>query len=328
MLARIASLLSCLLALLLAPALRAQVATPDADRRGEDQTFLTYPEWFLVYSPDEYAAHLERGGAPSGFPYFGHVAQFWGAYRSIWRETGQRYAFNGEYHTMIGVIGASTTVEYGLRGAYEKTVGRVSDLTRFGADTDEDRLQREVARDYVDFIALEPWYKYDYWRRVKQVWTDASWLGRAPLRKWERKWALTTEYGAKAIYGWVIGKATHASFDAPKPTTLAVVRRGDREELMTLPRYAPFTREALALAEQGAEFVEIAGNRGVILVTAQVAEGWRTPDAWPYRTLFRQGILTVGGRERVAVVVPVARLSVALRELSREPFALEHIYDY
>jgi hypothetical protein len=303
--------------------------TPTADRRGEDQTFLTYPEWFLVYSPDEYAAHLERGGAPSAFPYFGHVGQFWNAYGAIARETGARYAFNGEYHTMIAVIGASTTLEYGLRGAYEKTIGRASELARFGVDTDEDRLQREVARDYVDFIALEPWYKYDFARRLKQVWTDASWLGRAPLRKWERKWALTTEYGAKAIYGWLIAKATHASFDVPIPTTLARVRRASgAEELVTLPRYQPFTRAALALAEGGAEFVEIAGNRGVILVTAQASAGWREPGAWPYRTMFRQKILTAEDRQRVAVVVPVAELSSALRMLSREPFALEHVYDY
>ena len=32
-------------------------ATPVEDRRPPDQTFLTYPEWFLVFSPAEYAAH-------------------------------------------------------------------------------------------------------------------------------------------------------------------------------------------------------------------------------------------------------------------------------
>lgn len=302
--------------------------TPDAERRTEDQTFLTYPEWFLVYSPEEYAEHLEAHRPPSTFPYFGHVGQFWGAYRAIWRETSDRYAFNGEYHTMIGVIGVSTTVEYGLRGTYEKLIGRLTELAG-GVDTAEDRLAAEVARDYVRFLDLEPWYKYDYRARLKQVWR-APWFGRGMLRKWERKYALTTEYGAKAIYGWLIGKATGASFAAPKPTTVvAIQRRGSgATELATLPRYTPFTEAATALANDGARFVEIAGNRGVILVTLRTPVAWRAPDAWPYRVLFEQPILTRPEEQRVALVVPVAELGAALGEMSRAPLVVEHVYDY
>ena len=67
-------LLSLFTALL--PAAAQSPATPEADRRGEDQTFLTYPEWFLVYSPDEYAHYLAADRAPSRFPYIGHLCQF------------------------------------------------------------------------------------------------------------------------------------------------------------------------------------------------------------------------------------------------------------
>src|SRR5262249_59745368 len=47
-------------------------ATPMEHRRGGDQTFLTFPEWFLVYSPAEYAAYV-TDRAPSRFPFIGHV---------------------------------------------------------------------------------------------------------------------------------------------------------------------------------------------------------------------------------------------------------------
>src|SRR5689334_22493617 len=37
--------------------------------RVEDQTYLTYPEWYIVYSADEYGAYITTH-RPSGFPYF------------------------------------------------------------------------------------------------------------------------------------------------------------------------------------------------------------------------------------------------------------------
>ena len=45
-----AFVLVALLALAAGLAPAAGPVTPEAERRGEDQTFLTYPEWFLVYS--------------------------------------------------------------------------------------------------------------------------------------------------------------------------------------------------------------------------------------------------------------------------------------
>ncbi len=94
-----------------------------------------------------------------------------------------------------------------------------------------------------------------------------------------------------------------------------------------MPRYEAFTRHALALARQGAKFREIAGNRTVILVTALVPRAWQgTPGA--SRVLFTQDILTDPSTRRVALVVPVDSLSVALNELSAPPLRVEHVYDY
>ncbi|KFN44529.1 hypothetical protein [Arenimonas oryziterrae] len=320
--------------------------TPEADRRGEDQTFLTYPEWFLVYSPDEFADFLKAGKNPSEFPFIGHLQQFWQAYGAIYRITGDRYDFNGEYHTMIGVIGVSTTLEYGLKSAYETVVGRVTELTAGGTATEEDRLAAEVARDYVDFLALQPWYEYDFSARLKQVWTDTPWVGPNMLRKWERKYWLTSEYAGKAIYGWLIGKATRSSFEKPKletvawvdgfpaestglPSDLRVIRReADGHALIALPRYAPFTTESLQLAQRGVRFEEIAGNRDAILITVIAPGDWRAPDRWPYRVLFLQPVLTRANQQRLAVVVPVKDLDRALLELAQAPYRLEHVYDY
>ena len=320
--------------------------TPQADRRGEDQTFLTYPEWFLVYSPDEYASYLQADRKPSEFPFIGHVRQFWQAYAAIYRITGDRYPFNGEYHTMIVVIGVSTTLEYGVKAGYETLIGRLTELTRGDAQTEEDRLAAKVARDYVDFLALQPWYEFDFSLRLRQLWTETSWFGPNMLRKWERKYFLTSEYAGKAIYGWIIGKATRSSFERPIPETVTLIdhlpadpaklptdirvikREGDGSALVALPRYAPFTADALQLARLGAGFREIAGNRDAILITVIAPKAWRPPDRWPYRLLFQQPVMTRDDQQRLAVVVQVAKLHLALLELGQAPYRLEHVYDY
>src|SRR5437870_5113789 len=55
---------------------------PDGYARREDQTYLTLPEWYIVYSADEYAAFLAQN-RPSGFPYFRAAWQFWQAYDDV-----------------------------------------------------------------------------------------------------------------------------------------------------------------------------------------------------------------------------------------------------
>src|SRR5687768_13455694 len=47
---------------------------PLESRRSVEQTLLTFPEWFLVHSPSEYARLLYIQPAHD-FPYMGHVSQ-------------------------------------------------------------------------------------------------------------------------------------------------------------------------------------------------------------------------------------------------------------
>ena len=68
---------------------RAAIAAAPADRRGEEQTFLTFPEWFLVFSPAEYAAFV-RGHTPDEFCFWGHIGQFWRGYGKVIDQTRTR----------------------------------------------------------------------------------------------------------------------------------------------------------------------------------------------------------------------------------------------
>lgn len=320
-----------------------ETLTPPEHRRSAEQTFLTYPEWFLVFSPAELADYMQTR-PPDDFPYFGHIRQFWSGYARV-RQTlhDGGYPFNFGYHVMIVVIGVSTTVEYALRSLYETLVGRLTAFSLHGDSTAEDRYAAAVQQDYVDFIRVLPWYQYGFTSKLWRLWTDTPLWGPHLLRKWERRYALSTEYAVKAIYGWIIEKATHAAYDAPVLATAVVLDHApdtaglpdlkllrsfpDGSVLVTAPRYQAFMRYADALAAQGLQFREVAGNRGLILVSALVPDAWQ-PAGAEQRVLFSQPVLTAAGTKRVVLTVPVPQLAGLLRQLHAPGLRQEHVFDY
>ena len=311
-------------------------------RRSVEQTFLTYPEWFLVHSPAEYA-HYVAAHPAHGFPFIGHVRQIWSSYASVTREQVRgHYPGNPGYHVMICVIAGSTTIEYALRSAYENTVGRLSAATAADRLTPEDRYGAAVAQDYVDFIRKEPWYLYDFSGKLQRLWTETPAWGPDMVRKWERRYALTTEYGIKAAYGKLIKLATQAAYDtallttqavadhapaAPPPGVKVVRTLADGRAVLELPRYYDFRIAATRLAQQRVTLQDIAGNTSVILVTVRANAGNDVvvPGS---RVLFAQPILTEPGRQRTALVLPVAGLSSFLAAAASHGIDVEHVYDY
>ena len=326
----------------LAPAADA-VITPTEHRRGEDQTFLTFPEWYLVHSPAELAHFLALQRKPSEFPWAGHIAQFWQGYRAVAHET-RDYPFNAGYHLMVSVIGSSTTVEYGLRSAYESTVGRLAEASSYGRPTAEEQLGERIADAYVDFIRIDPWYLFDFVSPLRELWTATPAMGNNLLRKWERRFALSTEYAVKAGYAWLIKQGTQSIYEAARPVTavlldrapaplprnLLELRRLDSSSeavLVSVPRYRAFMAYAQALAEQGLAFREIAGNRGPI-VASVIERSDAAPPRAPLRAIFVQPILTQPGWERRVIALPVAELAPQLRRWRAADVQIEHLYDY
>lgn len=319
------------------------LTAPAENRRNTEQTFLTYPEWFLVFSPAEYAAFVQSH-TPDEFPFLGHTFQYWQGWAAVVKAS-RDYPTNVGYQVMILVIGASASFEYGVRSVYETLVGRLAALTAFHGTSAEDALAAKIAQEYVDFIRVRPWYEFDYVDKLWRLWAQCPWWGDDMLRKWERRYALTTEYAGKAIYGWMTMKGTKAAYDAELQVTAAVVDRlpeGSRAELLgmqvlaeapdgaalvLLPRYQAFQEHAMALVRRGAKFQEIAGNRSLILVSVLVPDEWE-PAGFASTRLFTQEVLTQPGTKRVAMTVPVASLDAALRALDTPPLRIEHVYDY
>lgn len=311
--------------------------------RPEDQTYLTFPEWYIVFSADEYAIHLAEK-PPSAFPFFASVWQYWRGYAGVCSVTKGNYAFNGGYHLMLYVIGTSFTVENGIKGIYEGTVGRLTEWISSDELTPEDLLARQYNKEYGDFIHAIPWFDFPYLEKLHTLWTTTGWWGPNPIRKWERKLALSTEFIIKAGYGALIGWGTEVTYGAVDMEIYAVVegltdkilaelpevhrveQMDEQRTLITIPHYQPFTDLVPELAKRGVRFVEFAGNDHVMLTAF-------APSDWQYNLadtelMFAMKVLVDPTRQRLGLNVPVAALHTVLADMTQQGITVEHIYDY
>lgn len=317
--------------------------SPQGYSRGEDQTYLTLPEWYIVYSADEYGGFLDQN-RPSQFPYFRSIGQYWSTYCRVYAITREDYRFNSGYHLMLIIIGASFSFENGIKGIYENTFGRVTEWLSSNELTEEDAYARKVAKEYGDFIHTVPWYEFPFGKKVKELWGEMSFGGPNVVRKWERKIALTLEYGTKSIYAWLLKQGVRSDSPAKdleiqarvKNTTgdllteeagVRVVKELNKGSyIVALPRFQAFTDIVPKLARRGVRFVEIAGN-DEILVTAIAPGDWEY-DLKEGELVFTMEILTQPHLKRLAVRTPIKSLHSVLSDLQSQRAQIEHIYDY
>lgn len=326
----------------IAKAEKATKAIPDYSR-SEEQTYLTLPEWYIVYSSDELASYLRNGNPPSNFPYLTSVAQFWQNYCGVYGVTRQKYPFNTGYHVAMVVLGTSFALQYSAQEFYEYTVGRTFELLN-GFDSEEDRYAAQTEQDYADFVHVDAFYNFPFGEKFLGLWQKTSLWGAHPVRKWERKMFLSAQYGFEAVYGWLIRVATHAAY-APEDLTIhlwvqnipaALLKQDTRitlvahvdssSEIIRIPRYEPFHQILTELSQRGIAVHRIAGN-SEILMTVIAERGWQYAGT-DAQNLFSTDIATDATRQRTALRVPVENLLTVLPALQKDGVTVEHIYDY
>ena len=324
------------------PEQAARIGATARYKRAEDATYLTFPEWYLVFNPQEYAQYL-AAKPPSGFPYFRGIAQMWGGYAQVYGIARKHYPFNPGYNLMLVVICGSSTVEFGLKGIYENTAGRLAEWTAGGQSTPEDAFAAQVAKEYGDFIPTQPWFEFPFGRKFRELWSTNDFFGPHFLRKCERKFFLSLEYGVKTLYAAVIRRASHSVYGVAdtevyasahdiggaslaRPGVRGVQELGARHWIFTVLHYQGFTDTVPLLARDGVQFEEIAGNDEIMLTLI-------APAGWNYnlaagKPLFTMPLLTGDAAKRVAVQVPVKSLGPVLREMDVKGLRLEHLFDY
>jgi hypothetical protein len=311
-------------------------------RRNEANTYFTFPEWYIVYSFEDFGRFLDHG-SESGFKYGRHIAGFWRSFCTINRFAAGRYQNLSDVKTMIYVIGFSYSIEYAIKGAYENTIGRLFEWIRGPQLTPQDAYARAVLQDYAAFLYTIPWYKYPF--RDKLNGLDAI---TAPTpsaaRTAERDFALGTEYRIKIGYAALIQKALDVSNDDEPREIMFVVKTLPPEfltreprirvnraltpewQLVLTPRYKDFTEIVKLLLKEGYPIAEIAGNKN-ILITA-IAPDKTTPAVDGVRSLFSLALDAKPGFRRIGIGAKLEQLVPIARALEASGVSIEHFYDY
>ena len=305
-----------------------------------ENAYLSLPEWYIVYSADEYAAVL-RDGLPSDFEYFAARSDFWKQYEVVSKISAAGTHDTSDYDTVLNVIGWSFTIENVAKGLYENSIGSLTEWIANYQQVAEDKYAAKVAQEYATFIYDYPWYDFPYFRHFKAVWWlrhDQNHSLLQLVRRFERKMFLSLEYGFKAVYSSVISFATHTRFGVQDDIVHAVVSRdgGASYELIKAAHYQPFTRRLLETLEREAnnpkfQVVDIAGN-DLITVTYKDAEGARAVAAG--KEIFRDREIIgmkMGAplyQDRISLELKVKDIPVVYKALATRHIAIDHIYDY
>lgn len=309
--------------------------------RPEESTFLTYPEWAIVYAAREYAEFVDRQ-LPTRFPYWAYAGRFWQDYALMIRAS-RAYPFNAQNHLMLVVIGTSHTIELAIQFLYENTVGRLTETASSGEATPEDRYQAGAAAQYAAFLDQVPWYRFPYAEKRGGLWAAEPAAGTAAIRSWERKLGFGAAYSIKQAYAALIASGLSATSDAAlldihvwatgpvaqaidgEPDTVLTRDLGADGAVFVTKRYQVFTEMIPRLIARGVRFVEIGGNRLIFATMLAEAEVGLPEGAQP---LFSYALPARPEIRRIGLALPVRGLHEALPALFAGGARLEHVYDY
>ena len=168
---------------------------------------------------------------------------------------------------MLYVIGISFTGEMGVKGLYEKTIGRLTEWIRGRKPTPEDVFAHKVADDYAAFLRQTPWYEFPFGKTLEQFWRETSWstaqlhpLARAPHRAVDGIWregrlCVADRAGRRAVAREAHHPQRHRGHrsGARRGRIKLIERRADGTAIVETPRYRAFTRIILGVPAGGDE---------------------------------------------------------------------------
>ena len=311
--------------------------TDAAAMRREANTYLTYPEWHIVFAYDGLAEALKTGDEHA-FDYFASVRSFWGSACRLMEVADAHGGADWGTRSMIHTIGVSFTAEMAVKAAYEETIGRTSAWVRGREKTPQDRAVAATAVDYAAFLRQTPWYEYPFRREAAKLWA-APFDG--VVRGWERRFGIGLEFTMKAAYAKVLAGAAAATGQAQLtirsvvsgldagvlagiPDVKVIGPLGDGLQIET-PRYDRFTRILAEIARSGGVIREIAGNDDIMVtLTVPLVAGASVPYGQVIMRMKRDGFHS----DRLLVAVKVSELAALLNAYPMDDPGLEHVFDY
>jgi hypothetical protein len=311
--------------------------------RAEGDSFLTYPEWYIVYAYSDLAG-ITRASSESSFDYLQSIRGFWSSLCEARRASSSARPPTQDQMITNYIIGSSFTAEMAVQGLYERTIGTLAVLWRGPDRTKEDEFNRTLLDDYAKFLEQTPWYMYPFSDKLSALWKDVPF--ELSARSIERRFSLSLQYGVKSIYAKAIGALaglspadleigsvviTPSAEALPADARIRVVREvrssdGKQGILIVTPRYQEFTTIIGEVGAKRLSFAEIAGNTR-ILTTVLVPSGnlLQVDGAKP---IFETGIQSMPGWRRVGYDTDVGAVAALAAKIEALGARFEHAYDY
>ncbi len=312
-----------------------------ADRRAEGDSFLSYPEWYIVHAYADLAGVM-RQSSESSVDYIASISGVWTSLCGATRTASRIGSMSADQRVTNYIIGLSFTAEMAVKGLWERTIGALAVLTRGHDKTEEDMFAQKVADDYAQFLQQTPWYRYPFAHTVWTFWRTVPLRGEHAFRKWERRVALSLEWGVKSVYAKAMDALAGASPAALtirsvvrdlSPEDAAAVPRmrilrplGDGLTLVETPRYEAFTTILRELSDRRRNMVEIAGNTHIL--TTVLSPAGVTLDIPGAHEIFSLPIQSRPGWRRIGLDTDVAALTRQIGAVERQGAIFEHAYDY
>lgn len=311
--------------------------------RAEGDTFLTYPEWYIVYAYSDLAG-VTRTSSESSFDYFRSVRGFWSSLCEARRASSSARPATQDQMVTNYIIGSSFMAEMAVQGLYERTIGALTVAWRGSVRTKEDEFNQALLDDYAKFLEQTPWYRYPFADKLSALWHDVPF--EPSIRAVERRLSLSLQYGIKSVYAKAIGALAGLSpadleigsvVMAPSAQALPAdagirtvreVRSTDGRQgiLMITPRYQEFTGIIRTIGAKGLSFAEIAGNSR-ILTTVLVPPG-NLPTVNGAKRIFETDVQSMPGWRRVGYDTEVTAVAALPATVETRGARFEHAYDY
>lgn len=331
-----------LLGLVLALAVPAALAglTPPDWQRPPARAVLDVPGWLADCARLDRVDQRSEGVAPSAQAPLPDIAALWRSAVLLF-DDGAAGEWGGRLRVLAGLLVDSFTRL--AEAVYERLPGRLGEAVQ--AVTAEDAYAARIEREYLLASRGAPWYRYDFVAPLQTLWTALPAPTEHGVRRWERRYLLTTVWGGRAVAAGVARALTPAE-DNVAQTALVVDRWlaplgpawpdlqrvrsfADGSQLLRLPRRGEVTTRLLAIALEGADFIEIAGNgeEAPILVAVRTVADW-VPEQAEAELLHVQPVIGRSGEAHFVLRTSVGSLARQLREFQASGVLVEKVFDY
>jgi hypothetical protein len=329
------------------PAISSDFAITDQGyARSQGDSFLTFPEWYIVHAYNDLAGVTTRS-SESGFNYLASIRGFWTSLCGATRQASMSGPASADQKATNYIIGFSFTVEMGLMGTYERTIGALTEWTAGGHKTAEDEFNLALLKEYAAFLYQTPWFRFPFGEKLQQFWRETPFV--PSIRAVERRGSLSTQYAGRSAYAALMRFV--AGYDPADLTIRSVVgglapsdlqaidgvkvirevtdAKDERGVLVETARYAAFDAFVRELGRHpGASLFEVAGNHR-ILVTIVAPEGADAKLAAADRVaIFRLTIQSSPGSRRIGIDTPIRSLVQDVQRFEAAGYRFEHGYDY